>query len=160
MATTDDAAPLSIDRERFSDAVITAGLRELAGLRGSGDDLARVPKAAWDAWRDSALLPSSARLVQRYGSWNEACRRAGVPVVEQVVVSGPTQRWTDHQIAGWVARFLVDAETGSSYAAYTGWAQARPEAPAAQTVRNRFGGWSAACAAAAPAADPLPGAGT
>ena len=149
MAATDHPADPPGTRQRFTHEAIVAGLRELAALRGTEGSPARVPKAAWDDWRDPAQLPSSVRLLQRYGSWNEACRQAGVPVVEQVVVSGPTQRWTDHQIAGWVARFLADAETGSSYAAYTGWAQARPDAPAAQTVRNRFGGWSAACAAAA-----------
>ena len=89
MAATDDVATPPQRRERFSHEVIAAGLRELAGLRGAGDAPARVPKAAWDSWRDRALLPSSARLVQRYGSWNEACRQAGVPVAEQAVVSGP-----------------------------------------------------------------------
>ena len=153
MAAPDDVAPQAGARERFTHEAIGAGLRELAELRGVGNGPARVPKTAWDSWHDSSL-PSSARLVQRYGSWNEACRQAGVPVVEQAVVSGPAQRWTEQQIASWVSRFLADPETASSYAAYTRWAQARPDAPGAQTVRNRFGGWAAACAAAADLAAP------
>ena len=152
MAATDDPIHPAGTRQRFTHEAIVAGLRELSALRGAEGGPARVPKAAWDGWRDPAQLPSSVRLLQRYGSWNEACRQAGVPVVEQTVVSGPSPRWTDAQIAGWVARFLAEAGTGRSYAAYTVWAQARPDAPGAQTVRNRFGSWSAACAAATAAA--------
>ena len=143
---------------KFSDETILAGLRELAALRaveqGLPDEhglpgLARVPKTAWDAWRDSARLPSAVRILQRYGTWNHACLQAGLPVVQQRITSGPAPRWSDQQIVAWVARFLADDETGTSYAAYSQWCPAYPDAPGPQTVRNRMGGWNAATSAAA-----------
>ena len=144
--------------EKFSDETILAGLRELATLRAIEQGLlgeqgrpalARVPKTAWDAWRDSERLPSAVRILQRYGTWNHACLAAGIPVVQQRLTSGPAPRWTDQQIVGWVARFVADAEAGTSYAAYSLWCVAYPEAPGPQTVRNRLGGWNAARSAAA-----------
>jgi hypothetical protein len=133
--------------DKYSDDAIIEGLRAMSERRardepGNGVTRRQVSTDYWDAHRDPEVLPSSVRVTQRFGTWNEACLAAGIPTRLQRSRSGPRARWTDEEVAGWVARFLDDPKGGGSYAAYSAWASSVPGAPSAQTVRNRLGNWN------------------
>lgn len=138
--------------ERFGHRSIMDGLQELSRLRAREqglDGLVRVPKAAWDDWRDPDTLPSSIRIMQRYGTWIDACITAGVPVLRHERRSGAPRQWTDDQLVQWLARFVADPAGGRSVAEFDRWARSHRDAPSSQTVRNRLGGWNAARKASA-----------
>ena len=86
--------------------------------------------------------PSLPRVWQRFGSWMEACRAAGVE-------SGRPRRdnyqskWTDEDIRDFVRRFLGDPEYGGTFAEYDRWRRARGvDAPSSALLRQRLGTWS------------------
>ena len=138
--------------ERFGHRSIMDGLQELSRRRARKqglDGLVRVPKSAWDEWRDPDTLPSSIRIMQRYGTWIDACITAGVPVLRHERRSGAPRQWTDDELVDWLARFVADPAGGRSVAEFDRWARSQRDAPSSQTVRNRLGGWNAARKASA-----------
>lgn len=88
--------------------------------------------------------PRASRVIQVFGTWNEACAQAGVP-------SGLRPRrkykslWTDEEILAAVHRYLLDPTSTGSYSGWDFWRRVNaPEAPSGQTLRNRFGSWTQA----------------
>ncbi|KQO38897.1 hypothetical protein ASF05_03180 [Aeromicrobium sp. Leaf245] len=83
------------------------------------------------------------RIHQRFGSWRDACERAGVE-------AGATsraeyaRRWSAEDMAETMADFLAATGGSVSVTAFDDWATALPDVPSAQTVRNCFGGWNEA----------------
>lgn len=120
-------------------ARIVAELQRVAQLPGG----APLSVAFYDAHRGEDSL-GSARLVQRFGSWREACGAAEVAC--HAAPRSYATAWTEDALLAWVRRFLDDGPASPSYAAFTAWLKDHRAdgAPSAQTVRNRFGGWSAA----------------
>ena len=121
-------------RETFSDEDILAALRAVAGLLGEP-----LSHGKYDSAEHSG--PSSARVIQRFGSWSAACAAAGVR-------SGAASRtyaskWDRESVIAAVRAF-----PGSTYAQYEAWAREDSARPSAATVRNVLGGWAAAKAAA------------
>ena len=130
--------------DRYTAADIEAALRTMADERGrSAGGPAPVSVGWWTAHRDPARHPTSARVIQRYGTWNDACRAAGIPVVERAR-SGRTARWDAAACTGWVRAFLASDAPGRSYVDFDRWLQGQPDGPSAQTVRNTLGSWSQA----------------
>ena len=128
-----------------SDEEVGVGLRRVSALRAKRDGeqgLVRISGEYWNAHRDPARELSAVRLVQRFGSWSEACRRAGLPVGKHDGRPGPPQRFDDQACLAVAKEFLVDPTAGVSYAAFAAWMRARPDAPSAQTVRSRLGSWN------------------
>lgn len=122
-------------RETFSDEDILEALRHAARQLGeplSHNKYDTVPGG-----------PSSARIIQRFGSWRAACGAAGVES------GSPSrtyrQRWDRAAVAAAVRDFL---QLGSTYSQYEAWARENPDRPSGATVRNVLGGWAAAKAAA------------
>jgi hypothetical protein len=124
----------------FSDEQVLEGLRQAAGVHGEP-----LSASAYDAYFAEHQLASRSRVVQRWGSWNEACAAAGLTV--NVTHSGYRSKWSEAVITEHVADYLADARR-PSYAGYDAWQKSTSGAPSAQTVRNRFGSWQAAKAAA------------
>ena len=133
---------------RYTAADIEAALGEMAAERGGRDGPAAVSVSWWTAHRDPTRHPTSARIIQRYGSWNAACRTAGLTVTETATPRGRASRWDDPACRGWVRAFLASDAPGRSYADFERWLQTQPASPSAQTVRNRLGAWSATLARA------------
>lgn len=86
--------------------------------------------------------PSGARVIQRFHTWADACRAAGIR-------SGAppkrdyTTRWTDDDMLALVVEYLADPAESGTYAGWDRWrARHRPEGPSAQTLRNRLGTWA------------------
>jgi DNA-binding transcriptional ArsR family regulator len=83
--------------------------------------------------------PAAATFIRRYGSWSEACRRAGI-TASASRRGNYTREWTDDDIVDAVIAFID--ETGeTAYHPYARWATAngRPSGPLLVT---RLGGWA------------------
>jgi hypothetical protein len=124
----------------YSDEQVLEGLRQAAAVHGEP-----LSASAYDAYFPEHGLVSRSRVVQRWGSWNQACAAAGLAV--NATHSGYRSKWSAAAIAEHVADYLADVSK-PSYAGYDAWQRDRPGTPSAQTVRNRFGGWKAATLAA------------
>jgi DNA-binding transcriptional ArsR family regulator len=115
------------DLSKFSDATMYAALRaaytELGEDRVKGLSRVRYNKLKADG------QPAASTFIRRYGSWSEACRRAGVTAAKPRRPSYE-QEWTNEAIIEAVAEFV--AETGTTtYHAYAAWARehGRPSGP-------------------------------
>jgi transcriptional regulator with XRE-family HTH domain len=90
--------------------------------------------------------PVSGRVIQRFGSWNNACRAAGLETNQGR--PSYSRRWTEGDLVEAVAAYLQSPGSNGTYRGYETWARRTPDAPSAQTVRNMLGPWSAAKTAA------------
>ena len=86
---------------------------------------------------------SVARLSQRFGSWGSACDLAGVECASSSR-SGSRSQWTDQDFAEVIADFIEETEGSVTAASYGQWVVDHPACPSAQTIVNRFGGWTEA----------------
>lgn len=145
-ALGDEARRLLVARHRgapvFSDAIILAHLREAA--REAGQPLT---VRMYEDVRSGFGGASSALVLQRFGTWREACVQAGVQH-GQPVRRNYRRRWTPEQLAQAVAAYLRHDGTRGSFADYEAWARRTDGMPSGQTIRTHFGTWSAAKTAA------------
>jgi hypothetical protein len=117
-------------------------LRDAANVIGQP-----MSTGAYEQIQRAGDLPTWLAIVHRFGTWNAACLAAGLKVNAQH--AGRAATWDEASTAEAVAQFLADPEAGGrSFAAYAAWAKGRDGVPSGQTVRNVFGGWNAAKAAA------------
>lgn len=131
--------------QRYSDEQMLEALRAAASVTGQP-----MSTGAYTGVQRGGDLPTWTAIKHRFGSWNAACRQAGLEVTVQ---SGRPPTWTTDDVRRVVAEFLADPEVSSSaITAYEAWARPRPDAPSSQTVRNTFGSWSAAKESAGDAA--------
>ena len=92
----------------------------------------------WDGDLDG---PSLALILQRFGSWRAACKKAGIP-------SGQARRrhysskWTDEELLWWIAKGLQQGPRTGTYPGMERWLRKQPGAPSLATVRNRLGAWN------------------
>lgn len=98
----------------------------------------------YDALRvtDAIEGPSAARIQQVYGSWVAAATDARVP-------AGGRQREyvrkydREDEVLLLIAEYLSDPEAPGTYHGWNPWKRAHyPDAPSAETLRNRMGTWS------------------
>lgn len=147
-------------------ALVTATRAWVPGAGSAGtisaaefDRARRDLLTGWGAGARSGALvwpPTSRTVAVRLGggSWNDALSSLGVATSARGRERGGTRFTGDTQVAS-VARFLQETEASggsASFAAYTDWARqqrgAGQQVPAPATVRQHFGSWSAAVAAA------------
>lgn len=124
-------------RDTFSDEDILDALRAAAAQCGEP-----LSHTRYDAVSRSVGGPSSARIIQRFGSWRSACQAAGV--TSGAAVREYQQRWDRAAVVAAVADYLASEGCTGSYADYTAWAAAEDGRPSGATVRNVMGGWNAA----------------
>lgn len=139
-----------------------------AGLLGElqlAAELIRGPLtgAAYDRIERALGLHSRVLMLQRFGTWRDACALAGVTPGEPWRRTY-TRRWTREDMVTWVALYLADPSSRGTYAGYDQFARDNEGAPGAQTVRNAIGSWATIKAEAlrmlAGAPEPLAGAST
>jgi DNA-binding transcriptional ArsR family regulator len=84
-------------------------------------------------------VPAAATFIRRYGSWSEACRRAGVTAAK-ARRDNYVQEHSNEDIVAAVAEF-IDTTGLTSYHAYAAWARehGRPSGP---LLVQRLGGWA------------------
>ena len=94
--------------------------------------------------------PTSQTAVQRFGSWNEALRAAGLATNKIGRAKGQLRFDADAYDKA-IAEFLADCEsrgTAATYKAYTEYAaEHKGEVPSAAAVRKFYGSWNSALAA-------------
>lgn len=86
--------------------------------------------------------PSAARIIQLYGNWSGACRRAGVePTAPRR--GGYQSRWTDADMLAFVCDYLQAPGGRGTFGGFDIWRrEAGVEAPSAALLRARLGSWS------------------
>lgn len=112
------------------------GLRRIAALPGGSP----LTGAFYDKHRTGDDL-SATRVIQRFGSWADACTAAGVKANAPSGRSG-SAKWSEDDLLAWVRRYL-DAEPAGTYAGLAAWLKEHKAdgAPSAQTLRNKLGTW-------------------
>lgn len=119
----------------------TNEMRRVAALPGGTP----LSVAFYDRHRGADAL-TSARIIQREGSWREACAAAGV-AANKASRTSYRRKWSEADLLEWVRRYLAEDEK-PSYGRFGQWLREQQDAPSANTVRNAFGGWSAVLEAA------------
>jgi hypothetical protein len=92
----------------------------------------------FDAHRAPGMIGAD-RVIQRFGTWREACEAAGVEPMPSVRKTY-TRRWCDDDLRTVLDRYVVEAWGTWSYARFEEWLRTQDGAPSAQTVRNQLGG--------------------
>ena len=116
-------------------AIRTAGTMEFPLSSDGYDDLLR---------RGFIKGVTSVRIGQIFGSWRRACEIAGVEA-PKAARSSYESRWTDHELAEAVARFLSASEYRGAHHRYDEWRRdtgCDDDTPSSGTLLNRLGpGW-------------------
>lgn len=98
----------------------------------------------------SVWPPTSQTAVQRFGSWNDALKAAGLATSSVGRARGQL-RFDEAAYDKAIAAFVADCEsrgTAATYKAYTDYAaEYKGEVPSAAAVRKFYGSWNAALAA-------------
>jgi hypothetical protein len=150
-----------------SGASVTSTLAEVAAAVAYVRGRAEVPSltaSRYDKLRKSVLdslgttsaqgatiwPPTSQTAVQRFGSWNEALKAAGLATNKIGRAKGQLRFDSDAYDKA-IAEFLADCEsrgTAATYKAYTEYAaEHKGEVPSAAAVRKFYGSWNSALAA-------------
>ncbi|HNL51799.1 MAG TPA: hypothetical protein PKL68_07595 [Actinomycetota bacterium] len=128
-------------RQSYTDAQILQALRAAAALRGEP-----LSHSRYDAVAGRVSGPSSARIIQRFGSWRSACTAAGVTTAAAAREYRP--KWDRATVAAAVAAYLASGGSTGTYTDYQAWARGEADRPSGPTVRNVMGGWNEAKEAA------------
>lgn len=120
----------------FSDEDIKRALIRGANMAGKP-----LTSAGYDSVRTRFDGPSSARAIQRFKTWANACDFAGV------AHGGPRRaeykrRWTETEMLDWASMYLRSDGCRGTYKDFSDWAARTSGAPSAQTVRNTIGSWT------------------
>lgn len=114
----------------YSDARLVADLAAAAGELGEP-----LTATSYDVWQRRHDAASPALLIRRFGSWNEACSRAGVATNK---TRSTTRRWSDDDVVRIVASYLAGTGSTGTFADYSDWAKQTDGAPSGATLRQRF----------------------
>ena len=89
--------------------------------------------------------PGPQTIAMRFGTWNQACKLAGVEYLDSVR-SEYTSKWTQEQMLESIIRFLQEEKSSGSLVAYDLWRKQNGAEihPSGAHLRNEFHGWNAA----------------
>ncbi|WP_435770843.1 homing endonuclease associated repeat-containing protein [Nocardioides sp. SYSU DS0651] len=118
----------------FSDEQLLRHLRSAAAELGEP-----LPASAYDAWQRGRDAASPALLIRRFGSWNEACAKAGVGTNK---TRSTSRRWSDDDVIAVVASYLSRPGSTGTFADYSAWAREQAGAPSGATLRQRYPSWT------------------
>jgi hypothetical protein len=118
----------------FSDQQLAALLRAAAAELGEP-----LTAGSYDAWQRGRDAASPALLIRRFGSWNQACGKAGVATNK---TRSTTRRWSDEDVVGVVASYLRSPGSTGSFADYSAWAREQEGVPSGATLRQRYPSWT------------------
>jgi hypothetical protein len=128
------------EQQDFTGEDCIMAVQQVAGVLGTTS----VAAADYEDYRaQNPGLPSSVRLIQRFGTWNQVCAEAGLNL--NAGRGNYTRRWSREDLVQFVAAYLAAPGSRGTYAQYDemapshGWASG-------QTVRD--GSWNAAKSAA------------
>lgn len=133
---------------QYTDEDVADALREAFGY-AQYNGIEYLSHALYRKLHRAGLVtgPNPSRLIQRYKTWNNVCRMAGVPHGEAPENRVYTSKWDDVELLDWVARGIAEFGDDCTYKEFEAWlaSQSADGAPSAMTIRNRFYplGWNA-----------------
>jgi hypothetical protein len=121
---------------KYAESDLIGGLRSAAEHCG-----APLTVKQYDGFRRAHQpgLASGIWVIRHFGTWREACERAGVAAN---TTRSTSSRWTDAELLRAVAEYLAEPGTTGSYAGYQDWARSTDGAPSGALLRSRFGTWA------------------
>lgn len=156
-ALGDDARRILVSTHRapsvFADQDILDNLRQAAQEAGEPLTVRMYEEARVSFGGASAPL-----VLQRFGTWRDACVMAGVQH-GQPVRTHYERRWTRDDLVDAVVEYLAEDGSRGSFADYERWARRTAGKPSGQTIRTQLGTWSTAKTAALTRIAQRPGAG-
>jgi hypothetical protein len=118
--------------QRYSDADIEQALKRVSAKIPGPISVTRYEN------NRLATEPSSALLIQRFGSWRSAC---GFAKVETYPASRSYKSQHSQAEVIKLVKIYLAQQTKPSYKGFADWLKAQPAAPSAQTCRNLVGSW-------------------
>jgi hypothetical protein len=118
--------------EQYRDADLVKAIRRIWAISN-----AAVSVASYNNLK-SKDDPSSALIIQRLGSWQQACQLAKIPVNQPS--RNYQSRHSASEIIALASRYLASTDQ-PSYKSFSGWLKQQSAAPSAQTCRNVIGSW-------------------
>jgi hypothetical protein len=107
----------------------------LAALAAAAAELGEpLTAGAYDTWQRGRDAASPALVIRRFGSWIEACSRAGVATNK---TRSTSRRWSDDEVVAIVRRYLRAPGSTGSFADYSAWARGEDGVPSGATLRQR-----------------------
>lgn len=86
--------------------------------------------------------PKQSTIQKRFGTWQAACEKAGVPSGDPIPRRVYEKKWTHEDMVEVVKRFFTEVGVFGSMRQYADWARNVPGTPTQATVRGHFGSWT------------------
>lgn len=118
--------------EQYRDIDLIQAIQRISKISNSAVSVADYNKLR------SKNDPSSARIIQRLGSWQQACLLAKIPVNQPSRIY--ESQHSASEIIDLASRYLASTKK-PSYKSFGSWLARQPAAPSAQTCRNIIGSW-------------------
>jgi hypothetical protein len=89
--------------------------------------------------------PGPQTIAKRFGTWNQACRLAGVEYLDSVRGEYVT-KWSPESMLDSIIQFLQNTNSSGSLGAYDDWRKSQPgdSLPSGAHLRNEFSSWNTA----------------
>ena len=129
---SDTTARGQMAAQRYTDAELIAAIQQVA-MRIDG----KLSVLKYDHLRTLAQ-PSSALIIQRFGSWRNATEQANI---NSNTGNRVYRRQFTKADAILITKKYLASTTKPSYQDFADWLKTQPDAPSAQTCRNLAGSW-------------------
>jgi hypothetical protein len=94
-----------------------------------------------NAYRKLEIQPTVAIFIGRFGTWKNACDKAGV-TPGRAMRSNYTRAHSEEDMLAFVASYLADPRTNGSADGYEEWQRKVDGAPSLTLIRQRIGKWN------------------
>ena len=94
-----------------------------------------------NAYRKLGIQPTVAIFIGRFGTWKNACDKAGV-TPGRAMRSNYTRAHSEEDMLAFVASYLADPRTNGSADGYEEWQRNVEGAPSLSLIRQRIGKWN------------------
>jgi hypothetical protein len=92
-------------------------------------------------YRKLKIQPTIAVFLSRFGSWNQACEKAGVKH-GSTLRKNYTRAHTEEDMLAYVSSYLADPRTNGTAIGYEQWQRNVEGAPSLSLIRQRIGKWN------------------
>lgn len=86
--------------------------------------------------------PKRSTIQKRFGTWQTACEKAGVPSGDPIPRRVYAKKWSHEDMVAIMKRFFTEKGVFGSMRDYSEWAREVPKTPTVATVRAHFGSWT------------------
>lgn len=86
--------------------------------------------------------PKGTTIQKRFGTWQVACAKAGVPSGDPLPSRVYEKKWSHEEMVAIMKQFFSEVGVLGSMRQYSDWARHVPKTPTLATVRAHFGSWT------------------